>query len=276
MKRKNDQMNTILIFWFIFAVNITAMATKIKNILDLVPRDAVLFSSWLAAQGIDRKEQTLYVRSGWLERMAQGVYKIAGSTPTLFGAVSAYNKQLGKACHVGAASALDLRGYSHFVAMGKPTGYLFTEKESRLPGWMTGTEWDMTVKYFTTSVFGGDTGLENYDLNGAELLISSPERAMMECLYLSPEQFTLLDTYYVMEMMTTLRPTLVQKLLEECTSIKVKRLFLYMAGKAGHSWVNALDTTRVNLGKGVRNISATGKFDSKYQIIIPTELFDYE
>ena len=49
-----------------------------------------------------------------------------------------------------------------------------------------------------------------------------------------------------------------------------------MAGKAGHSWVNALDTTRVNLGKGVRNISATGKFDSKYQIIIPTELFDYE
>ena len=175
-----------------------------------------------------------------------------------------------------AASALDLRGYSHFVAMGKPTGYLFTEKESRLPGWVTGTEWDMTVKYFTTSVFGGDTGLENYDLNGAELLISSPERAMMECLHLSPEQFTLLDTYYVMEMMTTLRPTLVQKLLEECTSIKVKRLFLYMAGKAGHSWVNALDTTRVNLGKGVRNISATGKFDSKYQIIIPTELFDYE
>ena len=248
------------------------MATKIKNILDLVPRDAVLFSSWLAAQGIDRKEQTLYVRSGWLERIAQGVYKIAGSAPTLYGAVSSYNKQLGKACHVGAASALDLRGYSHFVAMGKPLGYLFTEKESRLPGWMTETEWDMTVKYFTTSVFGGDTGMENYDLNGVELLISCPERAIMECLHLSPEQFSLMDTYYVMEMMTTLRPALVQKLLEECTSIKVKRLFLYMAEKAGHSWVNALDTTKLNLGKGVRNISATGKFDSKYQIIIPTDL----
>lgn len=28
------------------------MATKIKNILDLVPQDSVLFSSWLVAQGI--------------------------------------------------------------------------------------------------------------------------------------------------------------------------------------------------------------------------------
>lgn len=252
------------------------MATKIKNIIDLVPRDAVLFSSWLATQGIDRKEQTMYVRSGWLERITQGVYKIAGSSPTLYGAVSSYNKQLGKTCHVGASSALDLRGYSHFVAMGKPTGYLFTEKESRLPGWIFQDEWNMTVKYSTTSIFGGNTGLENYDLNGVELLISSPERAIMECLHLSPEQFSLLDIYYVMEMMTTLRPALVQKLLEKCTSIKVKRLFMYMAEKAGHNWASVLDITKVDLGKGIRNISPTGKYDNKYQIIIPIELFDYE
>lgn len=252
------------------------MATKIKNILDLVPRDSVLFSSWLAAQGMDRKEQSLYVRSGWLERIAQGVYKIAGSHPTLFGAVASYNNQLGKACHVGASSALDIRGYSHFVSMGKPYGYLFTDKESRLPGWFGTLEWNMTLKYFTTSIFGGDTGLEVYDYNGAQLLISGPERAFMECLHLSPEQFSLLDSYYVMEMMTTLRPALVQQLLEKCTSIKVKRLFLYMAEKAGHSWFRALNPSKVDLGKGIRNISATGRFNNKYHIIIPTELADYE
>ncbi len=252
------------------------MATKIKNILDLVPRDSVLFSSWLAAQGIDRKEQSLYVRSGWLERIVQGVYKIAGSRPTLFGAVTSYNNQLGKACHVGASSALGLRGYSHFVSMGKPSAYLFTAKEARLPGWFCAMEWDMTVKYFTTSIFGGDTCLEVYDYNGAQLLISGPERAFMECLHLSSEQFSLLDNYYVMEMMTTLRPDLVQQLLENCSSIKVKRLFLYMAEKAGHSWFRSLDLSKVDLGKGIRNISATGRFDNKYQIIIPTELAEYE
>ena len=166
------------------------MATKIKKILDLTPRDSVQFSSWLAAQGIDRKEQSLYVRSGWLERVAQGVYKIAGSSPTLFGAVASYNNQLGKACHVGASSALDLRGYSHFVSMGKPSAYLFTDKESRLPGWFGSVEWDMTVKYFTTSIFGGDTGLELYDYNGAQLLISGPERAFMECLHRNACSYT--------------------------------------------------------------------------------------
>ena len=242
----------------------------------MVPRDSLLFSSWMSGHGIDRKEQTLYVRSGWLERLAQGVYKIAGSTPTLYGAVSSYNMQLDKRCHVGASSALDLRGFSHFVAMGKPMGFLFTDKESRLPGWFGKTEWDMTVKYFTTSIFDSETGLETYDYNGAQLLISSPERAFMECLLLSPEQFTLLDSFYVMEMMTTLRPALVQQLLEGCSSIKVKRLFLYMAEKAGHSWFRALDLDRVSLGSGVRNISATGRYISKYQMIVPSELADYE
>jgi len=113
------------------------------------------------------------------------------------------------------------------------------------------------------------------DHNGARLLISGPERAFMECLHLFPEQFSLLDSYYVMEMMTTLRPTFVQRLLEKCTSIKVKRLFLYMAEKAGHSWFLALDLSKVDLGKGIRNISATGRFDNKYQIIIPAELAEY-
>lgn len=61
------------------------MATKIKRILSSVPQDSLFFSSWLAEQGIDRKEQTLYVRSGWLERIANGVYKLEGSSPSLFG-----------------------------------------------------------------------------------------------------------------------------------------------------------------------------------------------
>ena len=230
----------------------------------------------MAQQGIDRKEQTLYVRSGWLERVTQGVYKIAESKPTLYGAIASYNSQLGKSCHVGASSALDLRGYSHFVSMGKPQAYLFTDKESRLPGWFPKAEWDMTVKYFTTSIFGGETGLEPYDYNGAQLLISAPERAFMECLHLSPGQFSLLDSYYVMEMMTTLRPALVQQLMEKCTSIKVKRMFLYMTEKAGHSWFRALELGKIDLGRGMRNISATGRYISKYQMIVPSELADYE
>ena len=272
----SHQYWSISLFLFIFAVIITAMATKIKEILGLVPQDSVLFSSWLACRGMDRKEQTLYVRSGWLERMAKGVYKIAGTNPTLYGAVGSFNAQLGRNCHIGASSALDLRGYSHFVAMGKPRAFLFTANEQRLPGWLLSSEWDMTAKYFTTSVFKGDTGLEKYEYRGHQLLISGPERAFMECLHLAPSNFSLMDVYYVMEMLTTLRPKLVQQLLEECSSIKVKRLFLYMADKAGHQWFKALDLSKVDLGKGDRMIAEGGRYVGKYGITIPTELAEYE
>ena len=252
------------------------MATKIKKILDASPRDTLFFSSWLDRNGIDRKEQTLYVRSEWLERIAQGVYKLAGSTPSLYGAVASYNLQLGKHCHVGAASALELRGYSHFLTMGKPQAYLFTDKDNRLPSWLVGGEWDRTVKYFTTSVFPAGTGVESIDNDGYQLLLSSPERAFLECLLLSPEYFGLMDTYYLMEMLTALRPALVQELLEKCTSIKVKRLFLYMAEKSDHSWFRALDISRISLGSGKRVIGDSGRYVGKYQITIPSELANYE
>ena len=41
--------------------------------------DSRFFSSGLVKQSGDRKEQTLYVRSGWLERIANGVYKLEGA-----------------------------------------------------------------------------------------------------------------------------------------------------------------------------------------------------
>ena len=252
------------------------MATKIKEILDLVPQDSVLFSSWLSSHGIDRKEQSQYVRSGWLERLARGVYKIEGSAPSLYSAVASYNAQLGKRCHIGASSALDLRGYSHYVAMGRPVAYLLSPKEQRLPPWILEYDWDMDVRYFTTSIFKDETGLEDYDYRGHSLLISAPERAFMECLHLSPSNYSLMDVYYVLEMLTVLRPKLLQKLLEGCSSVKVKRLFLYMAEKSGYSWFNALDVSKIDLGNGERSLCEGGRYIGKYGITVPTELFDYE
>lgn len=63
----------------------------------------------------------------------------------------------------------------------------------------------------------------------------------MECLYLAPEKQQLLECYEMMEGLNNLRPNLVQQLLEACQSVKVKRLFLYMAEKSGHDWVKYLN-----------------------------------
>lgn len=94
----------------------------------------------------------------------------------------------------------------------------------------------------------------------------------MECLHLAPQYYDITDLYYVMEMLSILPPKNVQRLLEECRSVKVKRLFLFMAEKARHAWFEALDLDKVDLGSGKRVIAKGGVYDKKYQITIPAEL----
>lgn len=253
------------------------MATKIQQIIGAVPHDSVLFGSWLSSQGLDARGQYSYMKSGWLDRISKGVYKIHGSTPTLMATVSSYNMQLGKSCIVGAYTALEFRGYSHYLSMGKPLAYLFTDKTNKLPSWLLKEEWDMTIKYMTTSFLGNELlGVETMTNNQHELLVSSPERAILECLNLPDASYSLLDIYYIMESMTTLRPKLVQTLLESCTSQKVKRLFLYMAEKAGHPWFMALKPDNINLGTSRFMVTPTGKFINKYNMTISKELAEYE
>ena len=135
----------------------------------------------------------------------------------------------------------------------------------------------MTIKYMTTSFLGDELlGVETMSVNQHDLFVSSPERAILECLNLPDASSSLLDIYYIMEGLTTLRPKLVQTLLEACTSQKVKRLFLYMAEKAGHAWYMALKLENVNLGTSRFMVTPTGKYINKYNMTISKELAEYE
>lgn len=253
------------------------MATKMQQILEIAPQETVLFGSWLSGYGMDAKDQYSYMKSGWLNRISKGVYKLHGTNPSLMATISSYNNQLGKHCIVGAYTALDFRGYSHYLSLGKPKAYLFTDKDNRLPNWLLKADWDMTVKYMTTSFLGdGLLGVETMSVERNNLLVSSPERAILECLNLPDASSSLLDIFYIMESLTTLRPKLVQTLLENCTSQKVKRLFLYMAEKASHSWYKALKLDNVNLGAARLMVTPTGKYINKYNITISKELAEYE
>jgi hypothetical protein len=57
-----------------------------------------------------------------------------------------------------------------------------------------------------------------------------------------------------------------------CNSIKVKRLFLYLAEGHGHPWFERLDLNALDLGKGNRSIVVGGRLDPKYQITVPVGL----
>lgn len=94
----------------------------------------------------------------------------------------------------------------------------------------------------------------------------------MECLYHIPTKLSLVECYEIMEGLNNLRPDQVQDLLEHCRSVKVKRLFLYLAGKAEHEWVKHIRFNRIDLGTGKRSIIKGGVFIPKYQITVDKEL----
>ena len=56
-------------------------------------------------------------------------------------------------------------------------------------------------------------------------MASAPERAILECLLLAPERMDLVETYGLFENLRTLRPQVMQLLLEGCSSVKVRRLW---------------------------------------------------
>lgn len=251
------------------------MATKINSIRNQVSQEGIMLTSWLETKGISRSDLSNYVKHNTLKRVATGVYKYPETELSLYGILSSYQTQENLRYHLGAATALELKGFSHYIPMGKPQAVIFTPRTKPLPKWILSTSLDMTIVDLTTKVFP-DIGIANIHFNGNYLKVSSPERAIMECLLMYPMHTNLQDVYYLMEMLNALRSTLVQKLLEECTSIKVKRLFLYLAEKARHRWFDNLDLSKISLGSGTRSLVSGGVKNSKYDIMIPKELVYYE
>jgi hypothetical protein len=79
-----------------------------------------------------------------------------------------------------------------------------------------------------------------------------------------------------MEQLTTIRSDVLQRLLEGTDNYRVKRMFMYMAEKAGHYWFQKLNVDRIKLGSSKMQLARNGVFNTKYKITIPKELDAYE
>jgi hypothetical protein len=142
-----------------------------------------------------------------------------------------------------------------------------------LPAWFSGERLGVSLLVTRTSLFPGKSpeGFSEWKEREFSIRISSPERAAMEMLYLVPQKISFEESLLITESLVTLRPEVVQRLLEMCRFVKVKRLFMYMAEKHRHPWVEKLDLSQIDLGKGKRRIVPGGELNSKYKITVPRE-----
>jgi len=250
----------------------TTKQTKINQLLQRHPRGAVILSSWLSSHGYSSELQKQYRRSGWFESIGKGAMIRSGDHVGYEGGIFALQSQLGMSVHPGGKTALAMQGFAHFLSLGHQQIDLFGINGEVLPHWFEHRDWGIKFRYVRTDILPIDVDFVEYDFGSFAIKISGKVRAMMECLHLSPEKQDLMECFYLMESLTSLRPEKVQQLLEQCRSIKVKRLFLFMAEKAGHDWSKQLDVSEIDLGSGKRSIVPNGVFVPKYGITVPKEL----
>jgi hypothetical protein len=246
--------------------------TKINSLISQWPRSTVASVSYLKEQGFSQELLAWYKRSGWLESYGRGAYVLAGDKVEWTGALYALQKQLKMCVHAGGKTALELKGYGHFIPTRQKL-FLYGERGSSLPLWFRKSMKPGDYRYVRTNLFspGYAEGLTEFKSREFSITLSAPERASMEMLHLVPKDVGFEEASLITENLAGLRPELVQKLLGACRFVKVKRLFLYLAEKYSHPWFSRLDLSKLDLGKGKRLIVQHGMLDKRYQITVPRQ-----
>ena len=250
----------------------TKKGSKINQLLQSQPRGIVFLASWLSKKGYSLDLQKRYRKSNWLLSIGTGAMIRIGDNVNYEGALHSLQQQGDSSIHPGGKTALSLLGKSHYLEFSNKKITLFGGKGENLPLWFKNYDWGIEFNHYQSGFLPKDIGLTQIERNNFSLKVSNAARALMECLYLVPKYQDLSECYELMEGLNNLRPKEVQKLLEACASVKVKRLFLFLADKAGHTWLKYIDLDQIDLGKGKRSIITGGIYIPKYQITVNKEL----
>ena len=248
--------------------------TKINRLLSEGTYGGLFFSEWLDRIGYTAQLIKRYRESGWLESLTNGVMFRRSEKLSALAAIHSFNKQTEKKARIAAHSALELHGFSHYIPMGKPK--LVVSFDPFKPGeWVKSDKFDMSIVPFSTGIFSNPS-TQVLSKDNLVLLVSTPEQAFLECLHLVPSHYNYMDLYYLMEQLTSLDSERVQKALENTSSQRIKRMFLYMAEKAGHYWFDMLDMSSMDISNSKLQLVENGTYISKYKITVPKELHYYE
>ena len=246
----------------------------IKQLTCLLPEGVAAPSSWLTANGYSRQLVRKYVLSGWLQAMGRGVYARSGQSVSWKGVLLGLHRLAGRPCHVGGISALNRQGLAHFLPLGgEPQIHVMSTRKP--PAWVKSATLEPELLFNTRRLFLDSTrnkGLVQLSTGIRDwvLPMSGPERAVIEVLNdVGPHGHSFDHAAQLFEGATVLQPGIVNDLLSACRSIKVKRIFLFLASHFNYPWVKKLETAALDLGRGNRQVVKGGRLDKRYRITVP-------
>ncbi len=244
----------------------------INKILQLLPEGVVAPSSWFAQNGISAQLLHKYAQNEWLEKLERSAYIKKNCVPSWQGAVLGLTSFEHKPFHIGGITALNLQGYAHYLPIGAQNIHLYGTDNP--PFWIANLKLQESLVFHKKPDFK-QKGLKEYQtsIRNLNIPISSPERAILELLYLTEKGgFSFEFIGEIFEGLTNLRPDLLNELLTACDNIKIKRLFLFFSNHYKHPWSKYIETDNLSLGSGKLQIAKDGKLDKTYLITIPKGL----
>lgn len=275
----------------------TQNPTRLNNLRRLLPEGLLVDAAWLTEHGYSTALRSQYVSAGWLEQPARRVYRQPRGDVRWEQVVVSLQLILDSKLVVGGRLALELGGHGHYLRHFEREIHLYGPE--RPPSWLTDLKLDACFLYRNSRrLFAEDNALAWFDaLSGAldggkpvkplesehfrimpwgqwnwPLTYSTPERAILEMLDELPDRETFHQVDVLMEGLSSLSPRRMQRLLEACSSVKVKRLFFFFAHRHRHAWLRHLDETKIDLGSGNRVLVKGGKLDRRYRITVPGDL----
>lgn len=225
----------------------TTKPNKLKGLYTQLPPGTPLTSEDLARLGISADLAVHYARSGWLKRLARGVYCRPGDTLTLNPSLGLLQRKI-QGLHVGGKSALEWYGVGHYLSQ-RSTLHLYGWSAARLPAWFLG---QFPSEYHRKRLFDEQPNellsVDRFDNRAGAPAVSAPERAVLELLSEVGVRQPLQEAREILEGTYNLRAEVLNQLLTRCTSVKTVRLCLQLGHELRLNWVSKLDTKKLPTG----------------------------
>ena len=225
----------------------TKNSSKLNTLYTQWAPGAPLASEDLASLGISADLAVHYARSGWLTRLARGVYFRPNDTLALHPSLLLLQRKL-PGLHVGGKSALDWYGVRQYVSQ-QPVLHLYGWAAGQLPSWFTER---FPAEYHRKRLFDErpDALLHvgPYEKRNGAPQVSSPERALLELLSEVGVRQSLQEARELVESTYTLRADVLRELLKNCTSVKTVRLCLQLGREGSLPWAAKLDPDELPTG----------------------------
>jgi hypothetical protein len=271
---------------------------KLNRLERLLPEGLLVDAGWLRKQGFSSSLRSKYVKNGWLEQPTRQVYRRKRGSLKWEQVVISLQTLLNQNLIVGGRTALDLQGYAHYLIHETKEVHLYGPK--RPPTWVNklsiGVQfvWHNSGQLFREVTPRPESTLAELSSESKQnllsdpqstnfavqqwgqwtwsIILSSPERALLELLNELPDEESFHQVDKLVEGLANLSPRRLEKLLVDCKSVKVKRLFFFFADRHNHAWLKLLHKEAIDLGKGKRMLVRGGKLNVAYQITVPENL----